>query len=93
MNHIFLFGEKYSFSSDISNYGNLGTTISFIIPQHGDFNCPCVGCRVYRAVNAVESVYNVKLHEGKSDSTYSVEMQDTAWNAAGILGINLPLVA
>lgn len=83
--HIVLFGETYKFSSGKLDFGS---TVQIILPPHGDFDCGCYGCRIYRAVNKINEQFGVRLIlEGQS--THSNEMQIVANKAAGIFPIFL----
>jgi hypothetical protein len=70
-----------------------GSDVAFVMPKHGDFNCPCLQCLVARGIKAVEHAHSVFLSKCLNDQPivpHSKEYQATFDKAVNIITIVLP---
>ena len=69
-------GKKIFFGSQITN---VCTTMTMLIPPHGDIGCHCRGCRIYRSIELVETLFNrslVSVITNENDVTNSSYLDD-----------------
>ena len=73
-----------------------GSNYAVVFPGHGDFNCDCQQCRIYRAIRKVEKDHNVHLSSISKQCPvcpHSLEFHTSFETGFGIIKINLPQIS
>ncbi len=86
-----IFNKKYLFTTSTITFGQ---TACMILPQHGDYNCPCNVCRTYKIVNLIEERHHVKLLSCDVDDSIPIseELQKTVNSSQNKFMIYLPSI-
>jgi hypothetical protein len=85
------YGAKYyCFTNTVATFGS---DIAFVMPIHGDFNCPCNTCRLAKGIKEVERTHKVRLEKildyRPLNIASSEEFEKTMYYSMGIFRIAL----